>query len=124
MPKPKPSNLGMFRAAVQETSRDALFGVASDFPHLIEVELERVRRNPDQPRRHFDEDALRSLAASIEKHGLKQPILVRTEGNGGYVLVAGERRLRAHERLGRRTIFAIVTKGDPDELALVENVQR
>lgn len=103
---------------------DALFGLSADFPRLIEVDLERVQPNPDQPRRHFDEEALRELAASIERHGLKQPILVQEIGDGDYRLIAGERRWRACGLIGRRTIFAIVSDGDPDELALIENIQR
>lgn len=103
---------------------DALFGLSADFPRLIEVDIDRVHTNPEQPRRHFDPDQLRELAASIERHGLKQPVLVQDLGDGEYRLVAGERRLRACGLAGRRTIFAIVTDGDPDELALIENIQR
>lgn len=103
---------------------DALFGLSADFPRLIELDIDRVHPNPDQPRRHFDEDQLRELATSIERHGLKQPVLVQETGDGDYQLVAGERRLRACALAGRRTIFAIVTDGDPDELALIENIQR
>lgn len=103
---------------------DALFGLSADFPRLIELDIDRIHPNPDQPRRHFDEDQLRDLAASIERHGLKQPVLVQETGEGDYRLVAGERRLRACALAGRRTIFAIVTDGDADELALIENIQR
>jgi ParB family chromosome partitioning protein len=103
---------------------DALFGLSADFPRLIELDIDRVHTNPDQPRRHFDADQLQELAASIERHGLKQPVLVQDLGDGDYRLVAGERRLRACGLAGRRTIFAIVTDGDPDELALIENIQR
>lgn len=103
---------------------DALFGLSADFPRLVEIDLDRISPNPDQPRRHFDEEQLRELAASIERHGLKQPILVQEDEAGGYRIVAGERRWRACGLAGRRTIFAIVTEGDPDELALIENIQR
>ena len=103
---------------------DALFGLSADFPRLIEVDLGRVHPNPDQPRRHFDEQALQELANSIARHGLKQPVLVQDMGDGEYQLVAGERRLRACALAGRETIFAIVSDGDPDELALIENIQR
>ena len=103
---------------------DALFGLSPDFPRLIELDIDRIQTNPDQPRRHFDEEALRELAQSIERHGLKQPVLVHDLGDGDYQLVAGERRLRACTLLGRSTIFAIITDGDPDELALIENIQR
>ncbi|WP_448207390.1 ParB/RepB/Spo0J family partition protein [Azospirillum sp. sgz302134] len=103
---------------------DSLFGLSADFPRLIEVDIDRVHPNPDQPRRHFDEQALQELANSIARHGLKQPILVQDIGEGDYRLIAGERRLRACGLAGRQTVFAIVTDGDPDELALIENIQR
>ncbi|CAO3380153.1 ParB/RepB/Spo0J family partition protein [Azospirillum argentinense] len=103
---------------------DALFGLSADFPRLIEVDLDRVHPNPDQPRRHFDDQSLQELANSIARHGLKQPVLVQDLGDGDYRLIAGERRLRACGLAGRQTIFAIVTDGDPDELALIENIQR
>lgn len=103
---------------------DALFGLSADFPRLIEVDLDRVQPNPDQPRRHFDDQSLQELANSIARHGLKQPVLVQDLGDGNYQLIAGERRLRACGLAGRQTIFAIVSDGDPDELALIENIQR
>lgn len=104
---------------------DRMFGLSGVLPRLVEVDLDAIAVNPDQPRTVFDEEALRSLAASIETHGLQQPILVQgTEEKGRYRLVAGERRLRAHQMLGRRTIAAIITKGRADEIALIENVQR
>ncbi|BAI76759.1 chromosome partitioning protein (plasmid) [Azospirillum sp. B510] len=103
---------------------DRLFGTSAGFPHVVELDLARVHRNPDQPRRHFDEAELRSLAASIERHGLQNPILVRPLPQGEYLLIGGERRVRAHEMLGRKTVFAILTSGDPDEIGLIDNVQR
>lgn len=103
---------------------DKLFGTSAGFPHVVELDLDRIQRNPDQPRRHFDDAELQSLAASIDRHGLQNPILVRPLSGGGYLLIGGERRVRAHERLGRKTIFAILTSGDPDEIGLIDNVQR
>lgn len=104
---------------------DRMFGLSGVLPRLVEVDLDAIAVNPDQPRTVFDEEALRSLAASIEAHGLQQPILVQDSGEKGrYRLVAGERRLRAHQMLGRPTIAAIITKGRADEIALIENVQR
>lgn len=101
-----------------------LFGLSKDFPVVLELPLARIRRNPDQPRRRFDEAELEALADSIREHGLKYPVLVKDEGEDRYLLVGGERRLRAMERLGRDTIFAIVTTGDTDEVALLDNAQR
>ncbi|MGF7176434.1 ParB/RepB/Spo0J family partition protein [Azospirillum doebereinerae] len=110
-------------AVASETDR--MFGLSGMLPRLIEADLSAIDTNPDQPRTVFDDDALRSLADSIARHGLQQPVLVQ-EGTekGRYRLVSGERRLRAHRLLGRPTIAAIITKGRPEEIALIENVQR
>lgn len=108
--------------------KDHFFGTTRAPRHVHELDLTVVVTNPDQPRKHFDEEKLRELAASIERQGLLQPILVqRLPGEGGrYMIVAGERRFRAHQLLGRATIDAIIYDGMPDrdELALIENVQR
>ncbi|MBP2302916.1 ParB/RepB/Spo0J family partition protein [Azospirillum picis] len=104
---------------------DRLFGLSGVLPRIVEADLDAIEVNPGQPRTVFDDDSLRSLADSIARHGLQQPVLVQ-EGaeKGRYRLVAGERRLRAHRLLGRGTIAAIITKGRPEEIALIENVQR
>jgi ParB family transcriptional regulator, chromosome partitioning protein len=92
-----------------------------------ELPINRVERSPDQPRTHFDEAQLGELAASIASHGVLQPILVRQAANGGYQLIAGERRLRAAAMAGLSTIPAVVRETEPGEsleLALIENLQR
>jgi ParB family chromosome partitioning protein len=114
----------MMSKAAAQVQNDVLFGTSANFPRVVEVDLTSVDRNPDQPRQHFDEDELRSLADSIERMGLKQPILVKQAAGGRYIIAAGERRFRAHQLLGRATIFAIITDGDLDEIALIENLQR
>lgn len=125
LPKlPTGGNSAYVQAAAASSGGDALFGTSRDFPQVVEIDLLRITPNPNQPRKRFDEDDLRSLAASIETHGLKQPILVMKEKEGRYLLVAGERRFRAHQLLKRPTIFAIITEGDADEIALIENLQR
>jgi len=100
---------------------------------LTKVPLEEIGPNPDQPRREFDEAELRKLAASMEKHGLLQPIvLVDTEDVAArprYFIVAGERRYRAAKLLGWGEIDALVIpedrfEGDRKWLALIENAQR
>ena len=93
-----------------------------------EVDVDEVSANPYQPRKIFEEDALRELSESIQRHGLLQPIVV-IEKDDGYLLVAGERRLRAHKLAGFETIRAIIADVDIDdaklrELALIENIQR
>jgi ParB family transcriptional regulator, chromosome partitioning protein len=114
----------MMSKAAAQVQNDVLFGTSANFPRVVEIDLTSVDRNPDQPRQHFDEEELRSLAGSIERIGLKQPILVKQAAGGRYVIAAGERRFRAHQLLGRATIFAIITDGDLDEIALIENLQR
>lgn len=82
---------------------------------------------PGNPRKHFDEDALEELAASIAKRGVIQPIIVRPRGNGQYQLVAGERRWRAAQKARLHEIPALVRELDDREvmaLALIENLQR
>ncbi len=100
------------------------FETSLDLPRIVEVDLDRIAPNPDQPRKTFDEMTLQELAVSIEKHGLIQPVIVKETASDTYMLVAGERRYRAHKLLNRTTIAAIVTQGNPDEIALIENLQR
>lgn len=120
MAKQKPAGFAQFSKTV---SRSALFGVSEDLPHVVELSLVEVETNPDQPRQHFDQEQLRELADSINENGLIHPITVaKTEA--GYIIVAGERRFRAHQLLERETIPAIITTGDPEVIALIENVQR
>jgi ParB family transcriptional regulator, chromosome partitioning protein len=85
-----------------------------------------IHPNPDQPRRHFAEEKLAELAASISKHGIIQPIVVRAHG-GGYQIVAGERRWRAAQRAQIHDVPAIIRNFDDAEtleIALLENIQR
>ncbi len=94
---------------------------------LREVPVSSVRPNPNQPRQHFDEDSLASLAASVRELGVLQPILVREADDGGYELIAGERRWRAARRAGLATIPCIVRGADDLaslEAAVVENLHR
>ena len=93
-----------------------------------ELPVERISPNPFQPRKHFDEAALKELSDSILEHGLLQPIVV-IEKEDGYLLIAGERRLRAHKLANITHIKAIIASVDIDEvklreLALIENIQR
>ncbi len=92
-----------------------------------EVSVSRCTPNPHQPRERFDVEAERDLASSVRERGVLQPILVTPDGEGGYRIVAGERRWRAARTVGLETIPAIVKKLGPREmveLALVENLQR
>jgi ParB family chromosome partitioning protein len=95
---------------------------------ITEIPVEVVKANPDQPRRRFDEAELDELAQSIREKGVLQPILVRPAVFAGqYQIVAGERRWRAAQRAGVRTIPALVRSLSDEEvleIAIVENVQR
>ena len=93
---------------------------------LMTLPVERIQPNPSQPRKTFDREELEALAQSIRENGLLQPVTVRKEG-GPYLLIAGERRLRACKLAGLREIPAIVTDCAPEDsavLALLENLQR
>lgn len=92
-----------------------------------EVPIDSVSPNPDQPRTNFKREELEELAASIEKDGLLQPILVRPMGSQKYQIIAGERRWQACKMVGLPTVPVRIKEADDDkalELALVENVQR
>ncbi len=94
-----------------------------------EVSIELLRRNPDQPRRHFDEAELDELSASIREHGVLQAILVRPApgASGEFQIVAGERRWRAAQRANLSTVPVLIrdlTDAEVAEISIVENVQR
>lgn len=94
---------------------------------VMPIAVDRIDPNPQQPRVHFDTEKLEELAASIAEHGVLQPIVVAPSEGGRYVLVAGERRLRASRLAGKETIPAIVRSVSDQqslELALIENIQR
>ncbi|MFH9246658.1 ParB/RepB/Spo0J family partition protein [Streptomyces lydicus] len=103
-------------------------------PHkYASLKMRQIRRNPNQPRETFNEEALTELADSIKEHGLLQPVVVRKVEGGGYELVAGERRFRANELAGNITIEAkiLLTEGDAEisdmesfKKAMAENLNR
>ncbi len=113
---------------------DALFGEIDDAYEnegsqqdlVLDLVLKDIRPNPFQPRKEFDEEALFELSESIKNDGLLQPIVV-TEDIDGYVLIAGERRVRASKLAKLKTIRAIVLNSDEQKMrqfALIENIQR
>ena len=94
---------------------------------ITSLPLQKVEPNPRQPRRVFDEGELQALADSIAEHGIVQPLAVRDEGNGYYMIIAGERRWRAARLAGLDEVPVVVLEADDRtvmELALVENLQR
>jgi len=95
--------------------------------NLGEVSMDSIRPNPNQPRRDFDDDSLQELANSIRQIGVIQPITLRDMGDGTYIIIAGERRWRASQRVGLTAIPAYIRTVDDEnmmEMALVENIQR
>lgn len=110
---------------------DALLGDYNISPAVegaeaAQVPITELRVNPDQPRKRFEQERLKELAASISRHGMVQPIVVRKEADG-YTIITGERRFRAAQLL-KMTTVPIVERGIEDEqlleIALVENIQR
>lgn len=94
---------------------------------LKDILISDITKNPNQPRQLFHEDAIKTLAESIANNGLIQPIIVRPSDVIGYELIAGERRLRAHQYLGKKYIKAVITQKSHQESmkqALIENLQR
>jgi ParB family chromosome partitioning protein len=88
--------------------------------------VEQIRPNPDQPRKHFDEQSLESLAVTIKEKGVLQPLLVRRVGNR-YELIAGERRLRAAKKAGLEEVPVLIREAEESdrlELSVLENIQR
>jgi len=104
------------------------FELEAQGARVEKLDVESITPNPFQPRKHFDEVALKELSQSIKEHGLLQPIVV-IEKENGYLLIAGERRLRAHKLAKLKTVKAIIADAGIDdiklrELALLENIQR
>ena len=100
--------------------------IVSDKDRIVELNLSQVQPNPDQPRTHFDEEAIAELSESIKSVGLIQPIIVRKVGDS-YQIVAGERRYRAVKLAEMTSIRAIVIEANEEQnfsIALIENVQR
>lgn len=125
--------LGEILSEVEEAYEKDLSGINSfeleaQGTRVEELLIDSITANPFQPRKHFDEQALKELSQSILEHGLLQPIVV-IEKEDGYLLIAGERRLRAHRLAKLTNIKAIIADVEIDEvrlreLALIENIQR
>jgi ParB family transcriptional regulator, chromosome partitioning protein len=121
--KPKPG-MGRGLGAILSVSAE---GVQQSEEQLRELPVKLISPNPKQPRRHFDQEALKALAGSLGERGVLQPVLVRPRPGGSYELVAGERRWRAAQIAGLQSIPAIVREREDAqalEAALVENMAR
>ena len=102
-------------------------GGAAPLPEFVHLPLEAIHPNGRQPRRNFDAEATSGLADSIRAQGVLQPVVVRTRSDGGWELIAGERRWRAAQEAGIPTVPALVREADDREtllIGLVENVAR
>ena len=114
------------RDAVNAEGEPSAGGVGVN--RLRELALQEIHSNPDQPRKHFEQNSLCSLSESIRERGVLQPIIVRPSATSGYELVAGERRWRAAQLAGCSTIPALIDDGLDGsgslEVALIENVAR
>ncbi len=120
--------LGAILGEVAEAYENEIGGVEEPDlkERIVEIPLDEIVPNPYQPRKSFDEAAIRELADSIRDHGLLQPVVV-VENGDDYILIAGERRVRASREAGLETIRAVVADIDRSrfrELALIENIQR
>ena len=105
-------------------TKEVIKEVVVNEPKQIEIGL--IDRNPEQPRKIFDDEALAELASSIKNYGVIQPIIVK-EVDGRYVIIAGERRWRASRLAGLKTIPCIIkdyTEQEVSEIAIIENLQR
>lgn len=117
------TGLGRGLGALIDTENISTSGSSS----INEVEMNLIFANPNQPRTHFDEDALTELATSIRELGVISPITLRKNDDNTYLIIAGERRFRASKLVGLKTIPAYVkTAADEQvmEMALIENIQR
>jgi ParB family chromosome partitioning protein len=122
----KSQKLGRGLGALLSEIEEAYENEVSQKDSIIEISLKDIRPNPFQPRKHFDESSLYELGESIKNDGLLQPIVV-TEDVDGYVIIAGERRVRASKVAKLKTIRAIVLNSDEYKMrqfALIENIQR
>ena len=99
----------------------------ADGTAIVELDLDKIKPNPYQPRKEFSADELTELAESIKEHGVIEPIIVTQNPEGGYFIVGGERRTRACKLAGLTKIPACIKSYDPQkmlEIALIENIQR
>lgn len=95
--------------------------------NVTELDINKIYPNPNQPRKHFDEEALQELASSIKTHGVIQPLVVNREADGKYMIIAGERRWRASNMAGFQKVPVVIknyTEKQIKEISIIENLQR
>lgn len=94
---------------------------------VTEMDINKIYPNPNQPRKHFDEEALRELASSVKLHGVIQPLVVNKTDDGNYMIIAGERRWRASKLAGLEVVPVVIknyTEKQIKEISIIENLQR
>jgi len=107
---------------MEKTERDA----QSSKKSILEIDANLIKTNPNQPRKHFDNNKIEELALSVKRHGIMQPVIVMPDGDG-YRIVAGERRYRAARKANLKSVPCIIREvqaSEGMELALIENLQR
>ena len=107
--------------------KDAFSYTEEEKRNAREMPIDQISANPNQPRKNFDEQALKELADSIKKHGVIMPIVVNDNGDGTFMVIAGERRLRASKLAGKETIPVVIrsySEREIKEISLIENLQR
>ena len=114
------AKLPMKRKKVDDHPADLNYYENGGFYH---VDINRIIPDSNQPRKYFNPDSLAELSQSIKQNGILQPVIIRMQEDKTY-LVAGERRFRAAKIAGLKKIPAIMTTGNPTEIALIENLQR
>jgi len=123
----KKSGLGKGLSALFSAYEDYDKTAKSKTESTNEIEITKLKPNPNQPRKNFDQDALNELANSIKVHGIIQPIIVNEQEDGEYLIIAGERRYRASQIAGLTKIPCIVknyTDKQIKEISIIENLQR
>ncbi|MEI7818820.1 MAG: ParB/RepB/Spo0J family partition protein [bacterium] len=128
----KPNRLGkgldsLIPTSIEEfASEEVSEALQLDERRILDISVDQVDPNPFQPRKEFNDEDLADLAASIKQYGIVQPLIV-TKANSRYQLIAGERRLRAAQLVGQKTVPVIVRSFDEQqqlEVAVIENIQR
>ena len=99
----------------------------SKVENVTEIDINKIFPNPNQPRKHFDEEALQELSSSIKLHGLIQPIVINKSDDDKYMIIAGERRWRASKMVGLEKVPVVIknyTEKQVQEISIIENLQR
>ena len=122
----KKSSLGRGMDSLLPQNFDQSF-LLEESERIQKIDIQKIKPNKDQPRKHFDEEAITQLASSIKQYGILQPLIVSPGEADNYIIIAGERRYRASQKAGLSSLPVIVRSSEELEqleIALVENVQR